>query len=153
MKRRLSLFLVFLTIAVFSACAHSEPPKLVARTLSRIHTVYVWDADGHIDLALLRGLKAEAGKKMREYGYIVTGDPGAAEAFVKVTVVDAKRDADNKTAFVKARLYIIDSSESAIVYDKTAEARATGGGDDGPEYPVAAVVADLISGLPAAGPK
>lgn len=130
MKTTARLLLVMLLLAVLSVAACA--PKMtglvsVNNVEKKVHTLYIWDADGHTDLALLRGLKAEATRQLVAGGYIVSSDPNATAAYVKITVDDAVKD---KGGFIRARLYIVDAMDQGIIYDKICEA---GSGGDG--YP------------------
>jgi hypothetical protein len=126
---------------------------LVSQGLSGIKTVYLWDADGHTDLTLLRGLKAQAARELRAKGLIVSDNPTATDAYVKITVIDANRDDAAGTSFIKARLYTISAVDNQTLYDKTAEARAKGAKEEAPAYPIEEEVRELLSEYPAAGGK
>jgi len=134
------------------ACAHGEK-ALVSPGLSGIKTVYLWDADGHIDLNLLRGLKAAAAKELKAKGILVTDNASATDAYVKVTVIDASRNEDAGTTFVKARLYIITAADNLTLYDKTAQTGVKWNKEDAPAYPVEEEVKKLLSDYPASGAK
>ncbi len=144
-----------LTACATTATAPSTRPAetTAPEKLAKIKVVYLWDADGHIDLSLLRALKDEAAKDMKDKGLSVSDNPDATDAYVKITVLEGSRDADKGKSFLKARLYVVDGSDQSVVYDRTAEASASGGGDNGPDYPVADVVRALLKDYPAVGTK
>lgn len=146
------LLYVAILMLFMGACAHGEK-AIVLPGLSGIKTVYMWDADGHIDLSLLRGLKAAASKEFRAKGILVSDNPSATEAYVKITVVDANRDDTTGTTFVKAHLYVISAADNQTLYDKTAETHIKWGRDEAPAYPVEEEVRKLLSDYPAAGVK
>ena len=146
------LLYVAILILFMGACAHAEKAS-VSPGLSGIKTVYLWDADGHIDLSLLRGLKAAASKELRAKGILVSDNPSATEAYVKITVVDANRDDATGTTYVMAHLYVISAADNSTLYDKTAETRIKWGKEDAPPYPVEEEVRKLLSDYPAAGVK
>jgi hypothetical protein len=143
---------VALIIIFIGACAHGEK-AIIAPGLSGIKTVYLWDADGHIDLTLLRGLKAQAAKVLKSKGLIVTDNPSATDAYVKITVEDANREDASGITFIKARLYVISAADNSTLYDKTAETKVTGGKDEAPAYPVEDEVRKLLSDYPNSGVK
>ena len=149
MRRLLYFAMLFLFLG---ACAHGEK-AVVSKGLTGIKTVYLWDADGHTDLTLLRGLKAAASKELRAKGILVSENPSATDAYVKITVVDANRDDATETTFVNARLYVINAADNSVLYDKTAETSAKGAKEEAPPYPVDAEVRELLSEYPAAGGK
>ena len=146
------LLYVAILVLFMGACAHGEK-ALVSPVLSGIKTVYLWDADGHIDLSLLRGLKSAASKELRAKGILVSDNPSATDAYVKITVVDANRDDATGTTFVNARLYVISAADNSTMYDKTAETKVTDGKDEAPAYPVEDEIKKLLSDYPAAGVK
>lgn len=148
--RRLLYFAVLMLF--IGGCAHGEK-AIVSQGLSGIKTVYLWDADGHIDLSLLRGLKAAEAKELRAKGILVSDNPSATDAYVKITVVNANRDDATGTTFVNARLYVISAADNSTLYDKTAETRIKWGKDEAPSYPVEEEVRKLLSDYPAAGVK
>jgi ABC-type glycerol-3-phosphate transport system substrate-binding protein len=152
LKRFYALSLLLLAL-LLAACAGTPKQPAVSPAVKQIRTVYIWDADGHTDLSLLRGLKEAARKSLKEKGLIVTDDPNAAQAYVKVTVIDAGRDADAGKSHVRARLYLVDATDGATIYDMTAEAHASGGGDNGPAYPMEQVMEKLLSDYPKMGEK
>lgn len=145
--------LYFAILVLFmGACAHAEK-AVVSQGLSGIKTVYLWDADGHTDLSLLRGLKAQAARELRAKGLIVSDNPTATDAYVKITVVDANREDASGISFINARLYVLSAIDNSILYDKTAETRAKGAKEEAPEYPVDAETRALLNEYPAAGGK
>lgn len=145
----------FITSALFvlllSGCAsQSQAMKpLVTADAAKVKTVYVWDADGNSDINLLRALKAEAQRQLKEKGLLISDNAASTDAYVKITVLDGSRDADTKRSFVRARLYALGSMTGELVYDKTAEASAKGGKRfEAPEYPVRDEVKELLSNWP-----
>jgi len=141
LKRLLAPAVVALVL--LGACAPRNVGVLSMYDTSRqVKTVYVWDADGHIDLNLLRGLRYEAEAQLTAGGFTVSKDPNATEAYVKITVDDA---APGKNGFIKARLYIIEAGTQDIIYDKTCEV-----GPSPENYPIAEFVrcalAEFIAG-------
>lgn len=149
MKRLLYVAMLFLFIG---GCAHGES-AVVSKGLAGIKTVYIWDADGHIDLTLLRGLKAQAARELRAKGLIVSDNATATDAYVKITVIDANRDDASGISFINARLYVVSAADNSILFDKTAETRAKGVKEEAPPYPVDAEARELLSEYPAAGAK
>jgi hypothetical protein len=141
-----------LFMGFWGACAHTEK-AVVSQGLSSIKTVYLWDADGHTDLSLLRGLKAHAARELRAKGLIVSDNPTATDAYVKVTVIDANREDASGITFIKARLYVISAADNSTLYDKTAEMKTTGGKEEAPAYPVDVEAKELLSDYPSAGGK
>lgn len=122
MKTNALVALSISLLIVISACAPRVAGRLSVNDVNKkVHTLYIWDADGHTDLALLRGLKAEAGKQLSAAGYTVATDPDVAQAYVKVTVDDAMKEGSPS---IMGRLYIVDSADQSIIYDKTCEARS-----------------------------
>ena len=152
--RKILLLMVAAAVALAAGCAgHAAKTKAdVVTPGKQVKTLYIWDADGHTDLTLLRALKAGAKKELNTRGFIVTDDPNANEAFVKITVLDAFRDADKGKSYIKARMYFVDAMDNGVFYDKTAEARVSGHGET-VDYPVGALVTVLLSDYPAAGAK
>ena len=158
-KSLLAPLLLAAVFLVFTACASTGPAAKPAESttapekLAKIKVVYLWDADGHIDLSLLRALKAEEARVLKDKGLSVSDNPDATDAYVKITVLEGGRDADKGKSYLKARLYVVDASDQSVAYDRTAEAGASGGGDNGPEYPVGSVVSALLKDYPAMGTK
>lgn len=124
------LLVMSLSALLFAAACAPKVTGLVSvnNAAKKVHTLYIWDADGHTDLLLLRGLKAEATRQLVAGGYIVSSDPNATAAYVKITVDDAVKD---KGGFIRGRLYVVDAMDQGIIYDKTCDA---GSGGDG--YPM-----------------
>ena len=150
--KKICLFIFI--IAILSSCAEQSPKAtVVAERARQIKTVYVWDADGHSNLSLLKGLKAEAKKQLKEKGLIVVDDPSSTESYAKVTVLSAYNDPDKGKAYISARMYLIDASDNSIFYDKTAEAKASGGGENGPGYPIEKIIRELLLDYPAVKAK
>ena len=120
---RISLIaLSMLAVLFVASCAPKVAGHLAVNNMEKkVHTLYIWDVDGHTDLALLRGLKAEAGKQLSAAGYTVTTGPNATQAYVKITVDDAIKEGSPS---IMGRLYIVDSTDQTIIYDKTCEARS-----------------------------
>jgi len=123
-------FVVLIALLVLLASCAANGPHETKPASPRVNTVYIWDADGHIDLALLRGLKAEAGSYMKSKGIAVSDNPEATESYLKITVIDATKDEDSGHAYINARLYILNASDSSIIYDRTFEAKGKG------DYPI-----------------
>jgi hypothetical protein len=124
-------------------------PAIISPGVKDVQVVYLWDVDGHIDLDLLRAMKAEATRELKEKGFRVSAEAGATECYVKLTVINANRNGDLHKSYIRARMYLLNAQDSSTLYDKTAEAWATGGSYEGPEYPVKEVVAELVKELPA----
>jgi type IV pilus biogenesis protein CpaD/CtpE len=134
------LFVLVALSALLSACAGNKTQAVNNAPAKPVNTVYIWDADGHTDLALLRGLKAEAVSYMRSKGVVVSDNPEATDAYLKVTVIDAVKDEDANSAYIKARLYILSASDSSIIYDMTYEVKAKG------DYPARKFVQGALKG-------
>lgn len=150
----------FITAALFvfllSGCASQSTAMkpLVTADAAKVKTVYVWDADGNSDINLLRALKAEAQRQLREKGLLISDNAASTDAYVKITVLDGSRNADTKKTFVIARLYALGSMTGELMYDKTAQATAKGGKQfEAPEYPVREEVKELLSDWPTKGAK
>ena len=142
-----------LFLLLLSGCAMQDGSMkpLVTADAAKVKTVYVWDADGYTDMNLLRELKTEAQRQLKEKGLLISDNAASTDAYVKITVIDGKRDADTKRSFIKARLYALGSMTGELIYDKTAEATAKGGKQfEGPEYPVRDEVKELLSDWPKA---
>jgi hypothetical protein len=124
-----TVLLLVASFALLSACAPKNVGVLTVHDASKkVKTVYIWDADGSIDMKLLRGLRYEAEAQLAAGGYTVSKDPKSTEAYVKITVDDAQ-SGDN--GFIKARLYVIEAGTQNIIYDKTCEVGSSDGG-----YPI-----------------
>lgn len=140
MKRNTAILLALSALLLVTVVACS--PKVTGRLDAfnkdkKVKVLYVWDADGHTDLSLLRGLKDETARQLAAGGYVVSTNPNATGAYVKITVDDAVPGDDG---YIRARLYIVDSTDPVIVYDKTCEARSGGEG-----YPIASFVGCALS--------
>ena len=135
MRYILKLFVLVVAVAALSACAGTAD-NVAKHSAKPVKTIYVWDADRHTDIALLTGLKGEAGAYLRSKGFMLSADPAVTDAYLKISVTDAYRDADKGRSYIKARLYILDATDNSVIYDRTYEADASGGGVDGPEYPI-----------------
>ena len=138
MKGTLRAAVLAMSLFMLAACGHQAATDKGTR---QVKTVYLWDADGYTDLALLRGLKAEAASYLKTNGVAVSDDPAATDAYLKITVLGAGKDEDTGKASVKARLYILDASDNSTVYDATYEAKGRG------DYPVKEFVRGALKGF------
>jgi len=134
--------ILLISLASLSSCASNEATVVEGRE-KQIKALFVWDADGATDFTLLNNLKGETMMYLRRKGFAISADPDKTDAYVKITVFDATRDPDKKRSYIKARLYIIDAADNSVMYDRTYDASAYGGGFDGPEYPVV----DFVEGV------
>jgi len=141
---KLAYILSTIMLLTFSACA-SMSNDVVEGHKKPVKMIYIWDADGHTDINLLNGLKGEAGAFLRSNGFALAADADSTDAYLKITVIDAYRDGDRGKSYIKARLYILDSSDNTTIYDATYEASASGGGFDGPEYPIQKFVEGVLA--------
>jgi hypothetical protein len=123
---RRGMIIAVMLIAVAGCASQEAARKGPAPGAHQVNSVYIWDADGHTDLTLLRDLKAEAAIFMKTMGKAVSDDPEATDAFIKITVLDASKDEDSGRTSVKARLYILDARDNNVIYDTTYKARGKG---------------------------
>ena len=143
MRHLLKGLALLLAVFALASCA-GEKNAVVEGRMKHIKSLYVWDADGATDIALLNGLKAETMAYLGSRGFTMSADPEKTDAYVKITVYDAERNADKGKSYLNARLYILDASDNTIIYDSTSDESASGGGFEGPEYPVRDFVEDAL---------
>jgi len=143
MRNISSFLLVLLALTALSSCAGNESAVVEGRT-EHIKSLYVWEADGATDIGLLNALKGETMSYLNSKGFTISADPDKTDAYVKISVYDAERSGDKGRSYMRARLYILDASDNTIIYDTTNDAGASGGGFDGPEYPVRDFVEDAL---------
>ncbi len=152
-----SLIPVVLIALFLSACASpggGTKAAMMMPAVRALQAVYVWDADGYPDINLLRALKAETAKELREKGLLVSNDQNSTQAYVKITVLKGYDSVSRDRSYLKARLYFIDAAGENIFYDKTASASLSGdrptgnGGEKGPGWPVKRLVRKLLSDYP-----
>ncbi len=130
MKLKLFAPAPLLLLLILSSCASTGGgnPKatMMMPAIRALQSVYVWDADGYPDIDLLRALKAETSKELREKGLLVSNDQNATQAYVKITVLEGYNNVNKGRSYLKARLYFIDAAGENIFYDKTASASLSG---------------------------
>ncbi|MBI5695375.1 MAG: hypothetical protein HZC51_06490 [Nitrospirae bacterium] len=134
--KTLTLVALMTFATLMAGCAAQSAEKTTAPP-PPVHSVYIWDADGHIDLTLLRGLKAAAADYFRMRGVTVTDDASATGAYVKISV----NDADAEKGFVDARLYVLSAADNSMIYDRTYRAESGNG------YPIDKFVRGALGGF------
>jgi len=135
-------------LVVLAGCADQGGAKPLVTGGRQIHTLYLWDADGHTDIALLNALKTETANNLKSHGYTISNDADKTDAYVKITVLDAYRSADKRSAYIKARVYVVASEDGRMLFDNQYESWASGGTKFvAPEYPVDKFVKGVLKGL------